>query len=133
VRVVFDTNVLVSGIVADGLCREIVEIHLPEHSPILSQPLWDELVRTLRAKFGLEPDELPLLGLYRRLATWVEPRSLDPPACRDPDDDWVIATALAGEAEAIVSGDDDLLALRRHQGVLMLSPRRFLERLHRSI
>jgi len=132
VRVVFDTNVLISGIVADGLCREIVETHLPEHTPILSQPLWDELVGALRAKFDLEPDELPVLGLYRRLATWVEPSSLDPPVCRDPDDDWVLATALAGEAEAIVSGDDDLLSLRRYHGVVILSPRRFFERLHRT-
>ena len=131
-RVVFDTNVLISGIVADGLCREIVETHLPEHTPILSQPLWDELVGALRAKFDLEPDELPVLGLYRRLATWVEPSSLDPPVCRDPDDDWVLATALAGEAEAIVSGDDDLLSLRRYHGVVILSPRRFFERLHRT-
>ncbi len=128
-RVVFDTNVVVSGLIAEGLCREIVESHLPDHEPILSARLWDELVDALREKFGLDPDELLLLGLYRRLATWVEPNPLQTPACRDPDDDWVLATALAGGAEAIVSGDQDLLALRRYRGVEIVSPRRFLERL----
>jgi predicted nucleic acid-binding protein len=39
VRVVFDTNVVVAGIVAEGLCREILEIHLPEHEAVLSQVL----------------------------------------------------------------------------------------------
>jgi len=132
VRVVFDTNVIVAGIVAEGLCREIVEDHIPEHTPILSGWLWDELVEKLHTKFDLDPLGLPLLGLYRRLATWVEPAELQPPVCRDPEDDWVLATALAGAAEAIVSGDDDLLVLRRYRGVPILSPRRFLERLRRG-
>jgi putative PIN family toxin of toxin-antitoxin system len=132
VRIVFDTNVIVAGIVAEGLCREIVEDHIPAHTPILSQRLWDELVEKLQTKFDLNPDDLPVLGLYRRHATWVEPAELQPPVCRDPDDDWVLATALAGEAESIVSGDDDLLVLRRYRGVAILSPRRFLERLHRG-
>ncbi len=131
-RVVFDTNVIVAGIVAEGLCREIVEDHIPEHTPILSRWLWDELVEKLQTKFDLDPLGLPLLGLYRRFATWVEPAELQPPVCRDPEDDWVLATALAGAAEAIVSGDDDLLVLRRYRGVPILSPRQFLERLRRG-
>ncbi len=110
-RVVFDTNVVVAGIVAEGLCREILEIHVPEHTVILSQVLWDELVATLRRKFGLTPDDLPILALYRQHSTWCEPATLADAVCRDPDDDWVLATAVAGEAEAIVSGDVDLLTL----------------------
>jgi predicted nucleic acid-binding protein len=72
-----------------------------------------------------------LLGLYRRLAVWVEPTLLQPAVCRDPDDDWVLATALAGEAEAIVSGDEDPLILGEHAGIAILSPRRFLELVQR--
>ncbi len=128
-RAVFDTNVIVAGIVAEGLCHEIVETHIPQHIPILSQPLWDELVAKLRGKFDLEADELPVLSLYRRHATWVDPRPLETPVCRDPDDDWVLATAVAGEADVIVTGDEDLLTLRHHQGIAILKPRRFLERL----
>lgn len=131
-RVVFDTNVIVAGLVSEGLCREVVEIHLPEHTPILSPTLWDELNEKLRDKFALTPDDLPLLGLYRRYATWVEPLPLAEPACRDPDDDWVLATAVAGQAEAIVTGDGDLLALGVFRGVAILSPRQFLERLAAS-
>lgn len=131
-RIVFDTNVLVSGILTEGLCREIVENHLPDHTPILSRRLWDELVNVLEEKFDLTPDGLPLLGLYHRLATWVEPSELKPSVCRDSDDDWVLATALAGEAETIVTGDEDLLALRRHRNLAILSPRQFLKRLHES-
>jgi uncharacterized protein len=128
VRAVFDTNVVVAGIVAEGLCREILEIHVPEHTAILSQVLWDELVVTLRRKFGLTPDDLPILALYRRHAAWCEPAKLAEAVCRDPDDDWVLATALAGEADAIVSGDADLLTLESYSGIQMLSPRQFVSR-----
>lgn len=56
-KVVFDTNVVVAGIVAEGLCREILETHMPEHEAILASVLWDELVEKLRRKFGLAPDD----------------------------------------------------------------------------
>lgn len=127
-RVVFDTNVVVAGIVAEGLCREILEIHVPEHTAILSNVLWDELVVTLRRKFGLTPDDLPILALYRQHADWYEPAKLAETVCRDPDDDWVLATALAGGADAIVSGDADLLTLASYSGIEMLSPRQFVGR-----
>lgn len=127
-NVVFDTNVVVAGIVAEGLCREILEIHVPEHTAILSQVLWHELVSTLRRKFGLTPDNLPILALYRQHASWCEPAKLTEAVCRDRDDDWVLATALAGGAEAIVTGDADLLTLETWAGIAMLSPRQFVAR-----
>ncbi len=127
-RVVFDTNVVVAGIVAEGLCREILEIHVPEHDVILSQVLWDELVAILRRRFGLTPDDLPILALYRQHAAWCGPAKLAKSVSRDPDDDWVLATAVAGDAEAIVSGDADLLTLGSYSGIRMLSPRHFVSR-----
>lgn len=127
-KVVFDTNVVVAGIVAEGLCREILEIHVPEHDVILSQVLWEELVVTLRRKFRLTPDDLPILALYRQHASWCEPAKRAEAVCRDPDDNWVLATALAGQADAIVSGDADLLTLDRYSGIEVLSPRQFVSR-----
>lgn len=127
-RIVFDTSVIVAGLVAEGLCLEVVETHLPDHTAVLSRVLWDELVEKLRDEFGLSTDELPLLGLYRGRATWVEPNALQEPACRDPDDDWVLATAVAGAADAIVTGGDDLLSLREFEGIKILTPREFIER-----
>jgi putative PIN family toxin of toxin-antitoxin system len=128
VRVVFDTNVVVAGIVAEGLCREILEIHLPEHEAVLSQALWDELLSTLRRKFGLVADDLPILPLYRQHAEWCDPETLSEAVCRDPDDDWVLATALPGRAQAIVTGDTDLLTLGTYSGIEIISPRQYVSR-----
>jgi hypothetical protein len=52
---------------------------VPEHDAIVSQVLWDELVATLRRKFGLAPDDLPILALYRQHSTWCEPAALAEP------------------------------------------------------
>lgn len=128
-RVVFDTNVIIAGLVARGLCHELIEVYLPDHEAVLSPRLWDELTETLGEKLGLEPGELPFLDLYRRHAHWVDPPALERPVSRDPADDWVLATAKAGDADAIVTGDDDLLVLGRFEGVEILDPRGFLERL----
>ena len=126
-KVVFDTNVVVAGLVVRGLCHELIELHLPLQQPILSPDLWDELISALRAKLGLQPDELPFLELYRRHSTWVEPARLENPVCRDPDDDRVLAAAIAGGAEAIVTGDRHLLILEAFETVRIVSPREFLE------
>lgn len=127
-KIVFDTNIIVAGLVARGLCHELIEVHLPLHKAILSAALWDELAAVLRDKFGLETQDLPFLDLYHRHATWVETEELDGPVSRDPSDDWVLATALAGQATLIVTGDDDLLTLGSFHNVEIVTPRQFFER-----
>jgi putative PIN family toxin of toxin-antitoxin system len=71
--------------------------------------------------------DLPFYVAYRDRVTRVRPLKLDKPVCRDPDDDVVIATALAAHARAIITGDKDLLVLKQHAGVRMITPRQFLE------
>jgi putative PIN family toxin of toxin-antitoxin system len=51
------------------------------------------------------------------------------PVCRDPDDDHVLAAALAAEADVIVTGDADLLALGTYEDIRILTVRAFLEEL----
>ena len=130
-RVVLDTNVFVASIVADGLCRDLVRVRVRPHTIITSKPLLDELRRTLRVKFKADPDKFPLLSALREQAEIVAPVSLGERVCRDKDDDVVLATALAGRANIIVTGDDDLLVLKTFRGIRILSPRRFLESIDR--
>ena len=130
-RVVLDTNVLVASIVADGLCRDLVRVRVHSHTIITSKPLLDELRRTLRVKFKADPDKLPLLSALHEQAEIVAPALLGERVGRDKDDDVVLATALAGKAEIIVTGDDDLLVLKRFRGIRILSPRQFLESIDR--
>lgn len=70
-----------------------------------------------------------VIAEMRVLADVVEPAPLPTPACRDPDDDHVIACALAAHADAIVSGDRDLLDLGQHQGIAILTAIQALARI----
>ncbi|UBF26661.1 putative toxin-antitoxin system toxin component, PIN family [Kovacikia minuta CCNUW1] len=55
----------------------------------------------------------------------VEPAPLESPVCRDPNDDTILATALAGGADCIATGDKDLLALKKFGAIDILSPSEF--------
>jgi len=132
VKVVCDTNVLIAGMVAEGLCRDIVKRRLLGVELITSRALLDELARTLRRKFNTDPEQVPLLKAYRERATLVRPITLPHPVCRDRDDDKVLATAVAARADIILTGDDDLLVLANYQGIRILSPRQFVDRMDRT-
>jgi putative PIN family toxin of toxin-antitoxin system len=129
---VLDTNVFIAAVVADGLCRDLVRVRVLPHTLITSEPLLHELRTISRAKFAVDPVELPLLARLNEEAEIVTPAELHGGVCRDEDDDVVLATALAGNADVIVTGDEDLLVLRKFRGLEILSPRQFLELLDRT-
>jgi putative PIN family toxin of toxin-antitoxin system len=132
VRLVLDTNVLIAAIVADGVCRDLIRVRLRSHDLITSEVLLRELRDKLRVKFDLMADDLPLMAAFAERAEIVKPTKLTPTICRDADDDWVLATALAGHADIIITGDQDLIALRQHDHIRILAPRAFLELLDRQ-
>ncbi|MEZ5289740.1 MAG: putative toxin-antitoxin system toxin component, PIN family [Vicinamibacterales bacterium] len=127
--VVLDTNVLVAALVAKGLCHEVVVRGLGSCTVVTSRALLDELEQTLRAKFRVGPATQAFLEQLRGRVQLVEPTPLASRVSRDPDDDVVLATAVAADASVIVTGDQDLLVLRRNKGIDIVSPRDFLGRL----
>ena len=125
--VVFDTNVIVAALLTNGLCHECFRRAVRRRLLTSSPALLDELESTLRRKFAVDaPVDAFLQNLHDHVRL-VDPAPLPSPVCRDPDDDLVLATALSGGAELIVTGDQDLLVLHRYEGVRLVSPRQFLE------
>jgi putative PIN family toxin of toxin-antitoxin system len=132
VRVVLDTNVVIAAVISEGLCRDLVRVRVLPHTIITSEWLLRELRTRLPDKFGVDPAELPLLAQVHKEAEIVIPARFGERVCRDKDDDVVLATALAGKADVFVTGDEDLLVLKKFRGIRILSPRQFLELLDRG-
>lgn len=117
-RLVLDTNVVASGLLWDGVPAQLIDVAQAGATELFtSRMLLAELARILRrAKFakaiaasGLSLDDL-VLG-YAELARVVTPASISPTVLADPDDDHVLACALAATADLIVSGDEHLQRL----------------------
>jgi len=129
VRIVVDTNVLYSALVAKGFCEDVVDEAVGRCEIVWSRPLQHELADLLHRKHSPGPGTLTAIEAWAELCLFVEPDESVRGVCRDPDDDRVLATAVAGEADFIVTGDDDLLSLEVYRGIRILSPRRFWEML----
>jgi putative PIN family toxin of toxin-antitoxin system len=135
-RAVVDTNIVVSAFVWGGNPRAILDaarrgtLTLFTSAALIAE-LEDVLARAKFAKriadAGSSVDEL--LGDYLALAQLIRPTADPPAVARDPDDDHVIACALAADAEVIVSSDDDLLTLGRYRDIAILSTAQMLRKL----
>ena len=125
-KVVLDANVLVAALATRGACAELFARVLAVHECALDDNLEGEVVRVLRDKFKVPPDRLAdVIALFGGTAVRVVAMPLDEPACRDPDDDRVLALALALPADVLVSGDEDLLVLHPWRGIPIVRPRDF--------
>lgn len=125
-RLLPDTNVLIAVFISRGACNELLEHCVRHHTLLSSAFLLDELEEKLTGKLGFSNhDAREVLGLLRGCVELVNPEPLAKPACRDPDDDHVLAAAQSGKRDCIVTGDKDLLVLRRFRGMPILTPSEF--------
>ena len=127
-RLVLDTNVLISAFISRGLCTELLEHCAKQHELVTSPAIIEELRLKLLTKFRIPPDAVDdaVAALFAGMEV-IDPSVLPDRVSRDVDDDVVIATAVSGGCVAIITGDRDLLDLIAHGGVRMLSPREFWE------
>ena len=129
-RIVLDANVLLAGFGTHGLCEALVTVCLESHELVLSQHLLTETSRYLTTKFKVPTARAQeIISFLREHAEIVKPVEVAATACRDPDDLAVLGTAIAGRADLLVSGDKDLLVLKEHAGIPILTPRACYERL----
>ena len=127
-RIVCDTNVLVSGILFRGHPRRILTLVAQARLTNITSPaLLREVEAVLaRPKFGLRPCQVDqILALFRDTFELVHPMDSLDVIEDDPADNRILEAALASSADVIVSGDRHLLALKEWRGIRVLSPAAF--------
>ena len=129
-KVCLDSNVLVSAFATRGLAADVLRVVLTEHELLVPVVVLQEVERVLRDKFALPPGTLVLARQVLEGQTVVpRPEALLTVTVRDPDDAWVLASAVAGGADLLVTGDDDLLVAADQAPIPILTPRAFWDRL----
>jgi len=128
VRIVVDTNVLISGAFYVGPSSRILDACVRgEFQILLSPEIIDEYVRA-GEEFTRKRPNVPFarfLDILISTALLVQAPPLPKPVCEDADDDKFIACALAGNAKVITSGDKHILSVSGHAGIEVLRPKRF--------
>jgi putative PIN family toxin of toxin-antitoxin system len=127
VRIFPDTNVLISAFSTRGLCAELYEEILARHELVCGEVVLTEFRRILSTKLKVPEARVDeVLRALRRNPVYPEPPETAAYQIRDPDDGWVLATAISSRADILVTGDRDLLAAREEVAELRIMPPREL-------
>jgi putative PIN family toxin of toxin-antitoxin system len=130
VKIVCDTNVLISGVLFGGHARKILQL---ASRGVLINFLSPDILREVedvlrRSRFGLRPDHvLEIVALFKDTFEIVIPSLRVQAVQSDPEDNHVIEAALEAGAEFIISGDNHLLKVKEWEGIRVVSPAQFIE------
>ncbi len=125
-KIFFDTNVWIAAFLTPGACSEVLEHGLTHHSLLTSRQVLDEISDKLINKLRFSRTIVGrFLKFVRENTELVHFNSSPPCLCRDPDDNKILAAALAGEADCLISGDRDLLSLESFEEIPVIKPSDF--------
>ena len=123
-RIFFDTNVLLSAYLTRGLCADLLRFVLTRHELLTGEVNLAELRKVLKEKFHATSEQIEDVESELREQSII-PRPSVPfdLKIRDPDDGWVLASAIKGEANMLVTGDRDLLDIVKLSPIPIVDPR----------
>lgn len=128
-RVFPDTNVLVAAFATRGICADLLRHLFVEHELLVGDVVLIELKRILLTRIRVPRQEVTNIeGLLREHEVIAKPRRHLELGLRDADDEWIVASSVAGQADALVTGDKDILEVPDLIPIRAYTPRQFWER-----
>ncbi len=130
-RIVFDTNVILSALITQGLSSRVFDLCIDHHELLTSPFILDEITDKLENKFHVPVKDIKSTREFlSSILTTVIPKGDIPDTCRDADDNNLLLLADHVHAHLLITGDKDLLALKSYKDTHIISPREFMERYH---
>ena len=125
-KVFVDTNVLVAAFATRGLCADVLRYILAEHQLVTGEVVLTELRRALSRRLQAPPHTVEaILELLREHEVAPRPEAPSDLPIRDPDDRWILASAVDAKADVFITGDADLLDIAASAPLRVLAPRAF--------
>ena len=132
-KVFLDTNGLISAFTTRGLSADLFRLLVAEHELLTGEVNLTEFRRVLRERFKVPAAEIaPVEDQLRAHTIVARPAASSEVPLRNPDDAWVLASALAGRAELLVTGDKDLLSIAERAPLPIVDPRGCWDRLRQT-
>ena len=128
-KIIFDTNVIISALITHGLSYRVLDICIDKHVLFISDWIINELNEILYKKFNLNHPELDrIINFLYHSFIKITPQGNKPTICRNVEDNNILFLADSVNADIIITGDDDLLILEKYKNIKILTPREFIEK-----
>lgn len=126
-KAALDSSVLIAAYISRaGVCAELLEDIFMHHQLVTSEYVLEEVARKLSEKFRFPPEMVAQLReSILAAAQCVEPADIPIESCRDPNDLPILGTAVAAQADVLITVDKDLLELRHFAGFSIVKPGEF--------
>lgn len=128
-KIVVDTNVVISGIFFGGNPRKIVEAIVDSNIDAYATPeIIEEYMEIIESMVKRKQGRLNQSALYPLFSSLkIIEKTSEIKVCRDPDDDKFIGCAMDSKALYIVSGDNDLLDIHEYEGIQIITAKEFCD------
>jgi len=127
-KVLLDTNVIIAAFAARGLSADVFQLCLSSQTVITSEHILSEVREKLTGKISLPASIADdIIAYLKETAVLVDPQPVTDVECRDKEDLPVLGAAVGGQAEFIITGDNDLLILQQYKNIRIVTPRQFWE------
>jgi putative PIN family toxin of toxin-antitoxin system len=130
-KIVLDTNVILSALITQGLSSRVFDICIDKHHLYISNWIINEVASKLIAKFKIPNKEIDrVIDFLNNAFMVIDPFGEVPNLCKDKDDNNVLHLAKFIKAHLIITGDKELLKIKKIEGCKIINPRTFIEKYH---